>query len=266
MTDVGESPGSASRHLVILPTGEDVAKYVARLLADAIRVQPAVCLGLATGGSMVPVYRRLVGLIRSQRLDTSFVTTFNLDEYVGLPGHHPQSYHAYMRQHLFEPGGFSASRTHIPDGMAEDLPAACEAYDADIRQAGGIELQLLGLGPNGHIGFNEPGTAAEALTHVVDLTQETRRANARFFRTGDTPVPHRAITMGLGTIMEARRIVVVVTGRAKAAILAHVLTGDPSSRYPATILRRHGHVLWCVDRSAASNLPPLEAHCTPSPP
>ncbi len=239
---------------MVMPAGPDVADFVARLLADTIREQPEACLGLATGGTMIPVYRRLVDIIQSQRIDTSRVTTFNLDEYVGIPRDHPQSYHAYMREALLDPGGFSADRTYMPDGMARDLTASCHAYEAAIRRVGGIDVQILGLGPNGHIGFNEPGTAADSLTHVVDLTRETRRANARFFRGSLTPVPHQAITMGLRTIMAARRIIVVVTGRAKAAILATVLGSDPRRRYPATVLQNHARVLWCVDRAAASQL------------
>ena len=257
MTDGGVSGALTvvGARLLALPTPVDVCNAVAELLADTIRKSPAAVLGLATGGTMVPVYRRLVAVLRSQSIDASRITTFNLDEYVGLESHHPQSYHTYMTRHLFQPGGFSPARTFIPDGMATDLTTACDAYERAIRRAGGIDLQILGLGPNGHIGFNEPGTAWDSRTHVVALSSETRRANARFFRRTGTPVPDRALTTGLRTIMEARRVVVVVMGRHKAEILTQVVTRGPSLQYPATVLKEHPCVMWYVDRAAASQLP-----------
>lgn len=259
MTERGSSGGltAGSARLCILPARADVADAVAGLLADAIRAAPIAVLGLATGATMVPVYRQLVAILRTQRIDASRVTTFNLDEYVGLDRQHPQSYHTYMARHLFLPGGFSPGRTFVPDGVAADLTAACDAYERAIRAVGGIDLQVLGLGPNGHIGFNEPGAAWDSRTHVVDLSSETRRVNARFFRKSGAPVPHQAVTMGLGTIMEARRIAVVVLGHAKADILARVITSGPSLHYPATALAGHPCVTWYMDEAAAGRLPPF---------
>ncbi|MGC8487647.1 MAG: glucosamine-6-phosphate deaminase [Clostridia bacterium] len=257
MTERGGSSGLTvgNARLCILPAPADVADAVARLLADTIRLDPMVVLGLATGATMVPVYRQLVAILRTESIDASRVTTFNLDEYVGLARQHPQSYHTYMARHLFLPGGFSPGRTFVPDGMAADWTAACDAYERAIRATGGIDLQVLGLGPNGHIGFNEPGAAWDTRTHVVDLSSETRRVNARFFRKSGALVPRQAVSMGLGTIMEARRIAVVVFGHGKADILARVITSGPSLHYPATVLVGHPCVTWYVDEAAASRLP-----------
>lgn len=256
MTD-GRAPTIGGARLCILPARDAVAGAVAALLTDTVRMNPHAVLGLATGGTMIPVYRQFLVLLQSHGIDASRVTTFNLDEYVGLHRQHPQSYHTYMTRYLFRQGGFSPLRTFVPDGTAADLPRACAAYERAIREAGGIDLQLLGLGPNGHIGFNEPGTTWGSRTHVVTLSNETRRANARFFRKTGTPVPLQAITMGLRTIMEARRVVVVVVGRQKAEILARVISSEPSVQYPATVLKGHTSVTWYVDEAAASRLVPL---------
>jgi glucosamine-6-phosphate deaminase len=245
-----------TRRICVWPDAAAAAEAVAAELAAAMVTDPALVLGLATGATMVPVYRRLVRRVRDGRIDVQQVTTFNLDEYVGVPLDAPGSYHAYMRRHLFLPAGFNPARTHLPDGMAADLGQACARYEAEIVEAGGIRIQLLGLGQNGHIGFNEPGTPFDSLTHVVELTDLTRRVNAQDFGGRMENVPRRAITMGIGTILRAVRILIVVTGAAKAAVVGRVLTLPPTEDYPATALHLHPDVTWHLDRAAASRLNP----------
>jgi len=240
----------------VWPDAAAAAEAVAAELAVAMAGDPTLVLGLATGATMVPVYRRLVRRVRDGRVNVQQVTTFNLDEYVGVPPDAPGSYHAYMRRHLFVPAGFNPARTHLPDGMADDLRQACARYEAKIVEAGGIRIQLLGLGQNGHIGFNEPGTPFDSLTHVVELADLTRRVNAGDFGGRMENVPRRAVTMGIGTILRAARILIVVTGRAKAAVVQKVLALPPTEDCPATALHRHPAVTWYLDRAAASRLDP----------
>jgi glucosamine-6-phosphate deaminase len=243
-----------SRRICVWPDAWAAAEAVAVELTAAMAADPALVLGLATGATMVPVYRRLVRRVRDDRVNVQQVTTFNLDEYVGVPPDAPGSYHAYMRRHLFLPAGFNPARTYLPDGMAADLGQACARYEAEIVEAGGIGIQLLGLGQNGHIGFNEPGTPFDSVTHVVELTDLTRRVNARDFGGRMESVPRQAITMGIGTILRAARILVVVTGAAKAAVISRVLTLPPTEDCPATALHQHPDVTWHLDRAAASRL------------
>lgn len=242
-----------SPNIVVCDSGTDAARYVADLLALAIRSQPEMILGLATGGTPIDVYRELIRQHREADLDCSRVTSFNLDEYVGLPSDHPQSYRYFMQHHLFNDAGFSSANTHVPDGMAADLDQYAKQYEQWISQSGGIDLQLLGIGQNGHIAFNEPGSSIESRTRVVELAEETINANSRFFESTDE-VPRRAITMGIGTILEARRIVLMATGESKAAAIADALVGvcDPSN--PASALQRHANVIVVLDPPAASRL------------
>jgi glucosamine-6-phosphate deaminase len=242
-----------SPNVVVCDSSADAARYVADLLASAIRSQPEIILGLATGGTPVDVYRELIRQHREADLDCSRVTSFNLDEYVGLPSAHPQSYRYFMQQHLFKEAGFSSANTHVPDGMAADLDQYAKQYEQLISQSGGIDLQLLGIGHNGHIAFNEPGSAMESRTRVVELAEETINANSRFFESTDE-VPRRAITMGIGTILEARKIVLMATGESKAAAIADALEGvcDPSN--PASALQRHANAVVVLDPPAASRL------------
>lgn len=240
--------------ILVYPDISSVAQHVSNALVTAIRDKPDAVLGLATGGTMEPVYDRFIRQVRDGQLDISRVTTFNLDEYVGLDAQHPQSYAWYMQDRLFRHLPFTPSRCHLPDGTAPDAHACCEHYLAMIRDAGGIDLQLLGVGGNGHIGFNEPGTPFDSRCHVVKLSERTRIDNSRFFAP-DELVPESAVTMGLQDIMEARRIVLVATGPNKATTLAKYHHYGVTEQIPFTLLKQHPNVELVLDAAAASRLP-----------
>ncbi len=235
----------------ILPDAAQAAQAAADLLAGQVRTKPDSVLGLATGGTMEPVYAALVEHHR-RGLSLARVVSFNLDEYIGLPADHPRSYHSYMSQRLFSLTDIDPARTHVPDGMADpDTEAA--RYEALIAQLGPIDLQILGLGTNGHIGFNEPGSAFNSLTRAIDLTESTRNSNRRFFDDGDLP-PERAITMGLATILRARRVVLLATGETKAQIVAKLIEGPVTEALPGSLLHRHPDTTILLDHAAASQL------------
>jgi glucosamine-6-phosphate deaminase len=221
------------------------AARVAEMFADAIQSMPKMTLGLATGGTPVPVYRDWVELHRQSQLSFAGVTTFNLDEYIGLDPAHPQSFRSFMDQRLFRHVDIDASRTFFPDPSID--------YDAMIQSAGGIDLQLLGIGNNGHIAFNEPGSAVESKTRLVELSEATREANAKYFDTADQ-VPRTAISMGIGTILAARQIVLLATGQAKAVAVARAIDGLPSPDCPASFLQHHQAVTFVLDTDAAASL------------
>jgi len=238
----------------ILPDAASVAEYVSLQLVTRIRSKPDIVLGLATGGTMEPIYARFVEQACRQRLDVSRLTSFNLDEYVGLSADHPKSYSAYMRQHLFRHLSFDGSRLHLPDGLAADLDRHSAEYSARLRQCGGVALQLLGVGSNGHIGFNEPGTSFDSRCHIVRLSERTRIDNSRFFE-GNAIVPESAITMGMSDIMEAREILLIATGESKAAIVAEWYRNGVTEAIPFTVLKRHSQAKIILDDAAASLLP-----------
>jgi len=219
---------------------EEIGRIVAGIVAEEIRRKPELVLGLATGSSPVPLYAELAGLYVRGEVDFSRVRTINLDEYIGLPPEHPQSYRYFMEEKLFSRINIAAANTHLPDGMAEDLAAECARYDALIESMGGIDLQLLGVGRNGHIGFNEPAEVFSRGTQVVALTPNTLEANARFFAPGEE-MPKTAITMGIRNIMLARRIV-LVAGAIKRDILERALTGEITPRVPCSVLQLHRDV------------------------
>lgn len=235
----------------------------ADLIGGMIRVKPRAVLGLATGGTPLGVYRRLIEDYRNGLLSFRQATTFNLDEYVGLPEDHPESYHSYMRKNLFDHIDLPLSRAHLPNGNAEDLAAECRRYDALIEEAGGIDLQLLGIGHNGHIGFNEPDRELETGTHVVELAEKTRQANARFFSSVDE-VPRQAITMGVGTILKARMIVLMAKGADKADIVRRALEGPITTDCPASLLQTHPRLIVLLDRDASSMLSGASLNAMPS--
>lgn len=240
--------------LQILPDTTSIAEYVSGALVAKIQAKPDAVLGLATGGTMEPIYARFVVQARESKLDVSRLTSFNLDEYIGLSPDHPKSYSAYMREHLFRHLAFDAARLHLPDGQAQDLAAHCHAYAARLEACGGIDLQLLGVGGNGHIGFNEPGTAFDCPCHVVELAAQTRIDNSRFFAQGAI-VPSSAITMGMREIMSAREILLVATGESKAQIVAEWYRHEVTERIPFTVLKRHPRAHIILDEAAASLLP-----------
>jgi glucosamine-6-phosphate deaminase len=225
----------------------------AQLIAEVVRTVPRPVLGLATGGTPTGVYRKLREAYRNREISFRNTVTFNLDEYVGLPAEHPQSYISYMNEHLFSHVDIPREHIHIPDGTAPDPLAECRRYDEALARAGRIDLQLLGLGHNGHIGFNEPGPTLNRNTHVVELSPTTREANARFFQSLDE-VPRQAITMGIGSILHARRIVLLVKGEDKADIVARALTGPITTEVPASLLQTHPDLIVLLDAAAACRL------------
>ncbi|NGM88155.1 glucosamine-6-phosphate deaminase [Parapusillimonas sp. SGNA-6] len=240
--------------LLIFPDPTFVSDYVSNTLVETVRHKPKAVLGLATGGTMEPVYARFVEKARQFALDVSGLTTFNLDEYVGLSPDHPKSYAAYMHHHLFRHLDFDRARLHLPDGQASDLAGHSVDYAARIQRCGGIDLQLLGVGGNGHIGFNEPGTPFDSRCHVVQLSERTRLDNSRFFENGAI-VPASAITMGMSDILQAREIVLVATGESKAGIVAEWYESGVTEDIPFTVLKRHPRAKIVLDDAAASLLP-----------
>lgn len=239
--------------LRISKDAETAARFVAAEFAELIKESPKAVLGLATGGTPVSVYRQLVDMNRSGAITFSECTTFNLDEYVGLGPEHDQSYRYFMQDNLFNHVDVSIERTHVPDGIAADLQTACSHYESEIKAAGGIDLQLLGIGGNGHIAFNEPGSDPAGRTGVVDLTEDTVSANSRFFENIDE-VPRRAVSLGIGTILEADRIILMATGSNKAEAVARALDSEPGEDSPASYLQTKNNVVFVLDHDAAGNL------------
>ncbi len=227
------------------------------IVADAIEAliarRPDAVLGLATGSSPLPVYDELTRRHEQRRLSFAATSAFLLDEYVGLAAGHPQSYRAVIEREFTSRIDLGAARVHGPDGSAADLPAACAAYEASIADAGGIDLQLLGIGADGHIGFNEPGSSLASRTRLKTLTAQTRRDNARFFESIDA-VPHHVLTQGVGTILGARHLILVATGESKADGVATTVEGPVSAFCPSSALQLHPHVSVVIDEAAASNL------------
>lgn len=239
--------------LIIQRDKDAAARLVARIVAHEIRTNPRAVLGLATGSTMEAVYQHLVQMHRAAGLDFSGVSTFNLDEYVGLAADDPHSYRYFMNQHLFQQVNIHQANTHLPNGRAADLGAECRNYESLIAQAGGIDLQLLGIGKSGHIGFNEPLSALKSRTREKALTPTTIQQNAPFFG-GEAKMPRRAITMGVGTILDARRCILLATGEAKAEIIAQAVEGPITSMVTASALQLHPKATVIVDEAAAAKL------------
>lgn len=239
--------------VIIQPNKEAAALLVSRIIARELRANPHLVLGLATGATMERVYRNLVRLHREEGLDFSLCRTFNLDEYVGLFPTDPNSYRHYMNRHLFDQVNIDLRNTHLPNGLAEDLEAECRHYESLIERFGGIDLQLLGIGKAGHIGFNEPLSALRSRTRVKALTPTTLKQNAPFFG-GEDKMPRRAITMGVGTIIEARRCILLATGDSKARVLAQAVEGPITSMVSASALQLHPRCTVVVDEEAAALL------------
>ncbi|WP_123039280.1 glucosamine-6-phosphate deaminase [Cohnella candidum] len=240
-------------NVLVFDTDDKLNEAGANIISGVVQTNPKAVLGLATGGTPVGIYRQLVSDYERGMFSFKNVTTFNLDEYVGLPEDHPESYHSYMRDHLFRHIDLPAAQAHLPNGNAPDPVAECSHYDEQIEQSGQIDLQLLGLGHNGHIGFNEPAHALIKGTHVVDLAEATLKANARYFSSMDE-VPRQALTMGVGTILKAKMILLVVKGADKADIVARALKGPITTDCPASLLQTHPHLVVLLDRSAAEKL------------
>ena len=233
---------------------QDMSRKAANIISAQIIMKPNCVLGLATGSSPVGTYKQLIEWYKKGDLDFSQVTSVNLDEYKGLSPENDQSYRYFMNTNLFDHVNIDKTRTFVPDGLEADSAKACNDYNAVIRKQGGVDLQLLGLGHNGHIGFNEPDSAFAQTTHCVDLTESTIEANKRFFASADD-VPRQAYTMGIGTIMRAKKILLIVNGEAKADIVAKAFFGPVTPEVPASILQLHRDVTIVADKAALSKIP-----------
>ena len=235
--------------IIIQPTAAGANRVAARLLAGLIRQKPAAVLGMATGSTPLALYRELVAL----KLNWRKVKTFNLDEYVGISPQHPQSYHHFMWENLFGQVNIDQKNVRIPDGLAKDIPKFCANYEKQIRAAGGIDLQVLGIGTDGHIGFNEPTSSLASRTRIKTLTPQTRKDNALFFGS-EAEVPHHCITMGIGTILDARHCVLLAFGKNKARAIAEAVEGPITSMNPASALQFHPKTTVFLDEAAAAEL------------
>ena len=232
----------------------DMSRKAANIISAQVIMKPDCVLGLATGGTPVGTYEKLVEWYNKGDLDFSEVTTVNLDEYRGLPKEHPQSYWYFMNENLFSKVNIDPAKTNLPDGTNLDTAAECARYNGIIHKLGGIDLQLLGIGPNGHIGFNEPGQAFELETHCIDLAPTTIEANKRFFDGNEALVPKQAYTMGIKTIMQARKVLVVANGKAKAQAVKDAVTGPVTPACPGSILQLHPDCILVADEEALSLL------------
>lgn len=240
-------------NLQVFKNADTIASVAAALFAACITEKPDCVLGMATGSSPVPTYKKLVELNRQGLVDFSKVTSYNLDEYVGLDHSHEQSYYYFMMDTLFHHVNIDPNNVHVLSGTAADLGKECADYEQAVDAAGGIDLQILGIGNNGHIAFNEPTDSFPAATHLVDLTESTVEANKRFFESA-YEVPRQALTMGIGSIMKARKIVLIATGEDKAEAVRNMVKGPVVPHCPASILQFHPQVTILVDEAAASLL------------
>ena len=237
---------------VIIDTEERIAELAAQRYVQLLNDKPEAILGYATGSTPLGLYAELIRLNKAGKFSYAKATSFNLDEYAGLDGSHDQSYRYFMNHNLFDHVDIRKDHTFVPSGL--DLSAeTAAAYDKAIADAGGIDLQLLGIGNNGHIGFNEPGTPFGSLTHLVELTESTRQANARFFKSIDE-VPTHAVTMGIRTVMNAKSVILMAIGKAKAPIMKETLQGPVTENVPASVLQLHPDVEFYMDYDAASLL------------
>jgi glucosamine-6-phosphate deaminase len=227
----------------------EMSQKAAQTIIDKIRQNPSMNLGLATGGTPVGTYQSLIK--DHQQYGTSYqnITTFNLDEYIGLTGDNPNSYRYFMNDKLFDHIDIDKNNTHIPNGNVNDMAAECTRYENLIADHGGIDLQILGIGGNGHIGFNEPGTSFDSTTHIVQLAASTIEANARFFERIED-VPTQAITMGIASIMRSKEILLLISGENKRAALDQLLNGDITEQFPASVLKNHPNVTIIADKAA----------------
>jgi glucosamine-6-phosphate deaminase len=238
--------------IVILGSSKQIGKLAADAIEDLVRHKPNAVLGLATGSSPLPVYDELADR-HAAGLDFSQASGFALDEYVGLPAGHPESYREVIRREFTNRVNIAPENVHGPDGTAGDIPAACQAYEEAIAAAGGVDLQLLGVGTAGHLAFNEPGSSFASRTRIKSLIEQTRRDNARFFNSL-AEVPHHVLTQGLGTIMEARHVILLATGAQKAQAVRDFVEGPVSAICPASVLQFHPHATVLLDEAAASAL------------
>ncbi|MGI6659198.1 MAG: glucosamine-6-phosphate deaminase [Dethiobacteraceae bacterium] len=239
--------------LYIVDSYEELSVKAALIVAGQISFKADSVLGLCTGSTPIGMYQELVKMYRGQGLDFSQVTFFNLDEYIGLAPDNEQSYHYFMKSNLFQHVNARPEKINIPNGLAAEIEAECARYEQAIAQAGGLDLQVLGVGRNGHIGFNEPAAEFTGKTHLVDLDEDTINANARFFAAREE-VPTQAITMGIKTIMQAEKILLLANGEGKAQALRDAVLGEINPRVPASILQLHHNCTFIIDKAAAKYL------------
>lgn len=240
--------------VIIVSSQEEAGKIYARCVADAIKANPQIVLGLATGSTPLMAYKQLAQIVKEENIDVSQVRGFALDEYAGIDVNHPESYHSVIRREVVEPVGLNPELVNVPNGNLDTLPHAGRDYDAAIEAAGGIDIQILGIGTDGHIGFNEPGSSLASPTRVKTLTQQTREDNARFFDGDLSQVPTHCVTQGVGTIMKSRHLILLAFGEAKAQAVADSIEGGISSLCPASALQLHPHATFIIDEAAASKL------------
>lgn len=238
--------------VVIAEDYDEMSKDAADIIAKQVRAKPNSVLGLATGGTPIGTYKELIRM-HKEGLDFSNVVTYNLDEYVGLAQDHPQSYYYFMFDNLFNHININPQNVHVPNGLANDVEASCKEYEAKIKKAGGIDLQFLGIGRDGHIAFNEPGSSLASRTRLVVLDAKTIKDNSRFFE-NEKDVPRYAISMGCGTILEARKILLLASGEGKADVVAQFIEGPITSQVTSSVLQMHPDTVVIVDEAAASKL------------
>lgn len=241
--------GEKQMKIIRVNDAKEMSRVAADMIIAKIRQNPKLTLGLATGETPIGTYQNLIEDHRQNGTSYREVTTFNLDEYIGLPAENEQSYRYFMNKYLLDHIDIDKRRAHIPEGCAPDVEQECVAYEQKIAEQGGIDLQILGIGRNGHIGFNEPGTPFDSKTHVIELTPATREQNAKFFG-GAENVPERAITMGIATIFQSKEIIMLVCGESKREALNNLIHGDIDPRYPASALKRHQNFTIIADKAA----------------
>ncbi len=239
--------------VIVKDNYEEMSIEAAKIIRDEIHLKPNLVLGLATGSTPIGTYKELIRMHKAGELDFSKVVTFNLDEYVGLPSTHDQSYHYFMHENLFDHINISPSNVHVPSGVVKDFDRYCQWYEDEIAKVGGVDLQVLGIGSDGHIGFNEPGSSLASRTMIVTLTEETIDDNSRFFENKED-VPRFAITMGVGTIMEAKHCLLVANGEKKAGPVAALVEGPITSQVTASALQMHPKATVIIDEPASSDL------------
>ena len=239
--------------IIIQPDSQQASLIAARIVAKLIKEKPHAAIGFATGNTPLQLYKNLVRMHREDGLDWGGVAAFNLDEYVGVPPVHPSSFHSYMWAHLFSQINIARERVNIPDGLAADIPGVCRKYEQSIKSAGGIDIQILGIGTNGHLGFNEPSSSLYSRTRIKTLTEETRLNQGAAFG-GHDNVPLHVITMGLGTILDSRMCLLMAFGRKKAKAIALSAEGPITASVPGSVLQLHPRAIIIVDKEAASEL------------
>ena len=244
--------------IIIQSTYKQLAAIASEIIRDALLSKPNLVLGLATGSTPIGLYKALVRMHKEDGLDFSSVTTFNLDEYVGIPCEHPQSYHTFMANHFFDHVNIPVKNQHIPQNTAKNHEAFCAAYEEAIVRAGGIDIQVLGIGTDGHIGFNEASSSLASRTRIKTLSKSTLEANAMHFGGDINAVPEMAITMGIGTIMEAKQCLLLANGASKSAAIAEAVEGPITAMVPASILQMHPNTVAIIDEAAASDLKEME--------